>query len=250
MINNYKFLVKNALKERKVKLNKFSSWDPMLLHDGKRWLLYVLTTNEIINQDNFFTQDNYIHGFASENLNSWNSWNNLNQILKRQNMNERVCAGSLIKENGIIYFFYSYTKEITKEILDQKILLATSVDGLNFKFVPEFSLLPDEIIYATNCKDQETGKMVFAWRDPYIFKDPKSDKYFLFICAGGDRWGIPPQVPVAVADSVAGTYKLLPSATKLEVNINNKLHIPFKEIERVQVIYYQDKYYMFFHCWK
>lgn len=92
--------------------------------------------------------------------------------------------------------------------------------------------------------------MLFAWRDPFIFKDPKSGKYYLFICAGGVRWGVAPQVAVAVADSLAGPYKLLPPAAEPKISINGKPKMSLEEIERVQILYHRDKYYMLFSCWR
>lgn len=231
---------------------EYPAWDPMILHDGKQWLLYFLTTQQKktagFDPANFFTAANYIHGFASPDL---ESWQDLGPVITAQTEEERVCAGSLYKENDLIYFFYSSTvKQLSPDLLDQRLFLATSTDGINFNLDHDFNLPPDASMYPTKCFNPETGEMMFAWRDPAIFKDPKSGKYYLFICAGAVRWGVPPQVGIAVADQIAGPYKLLPPAAEPKIKVQDKLTMTLGEIERIQVHFHDERYYMFCSSWR
>jgi len=164
--------------------------------------------------------------------------------------NQRLCAGSFFVENDTIYYFGSYTLDIVEgDILDQQLFLAVSKDGQHYTIQSDFNLSPDSSIYKTGKCHPVTKKMVFAWRDPYIFNDPVSRKFYIFICTGAKRWGVPPTVAVASSDNITGPFELLPPATDITVDIEGNSFIPLDEIERVQIIYHNNKYHMLCSCW-
>ena len=228
---------------------EFPVWDPMLTHDGENWFLYLLSTTETSNRDNFFTRDNLIRGFVSRDL---DSWQDIGTVIPAGFYGKRICAGSLHHDNGRFYFFCSATMEqFSSELLDQRIFLATSTDGRKFEIEEGFSLEPDPALYGTKAWYPDSDRMMYAWRDPYVFRDPVSGKFYLFICAGGDRWGAPPKIAVAEADSLAGPYRLLPAAAKsLLRGPNGADSVPVREMERVQVSYRNGRYCMMFSVWE
>ena len=224
-------------------------WDPILVHDGQRWLMYALSTSQQLQQDNFFTKDNFIRGFSSHDL---RHWSDLGTVLPPGFFGERICAGSLMYEDDRFYLFGSATMEqLGPDLLDQRIFLATSSDGIRFQLKREFTLEPDPQWYRTGVQHPHNGKMMFAWRDPYVFRDPRSRKYYLFICSGGKRWGTPPKVAVAEAERVAGPYRLLvPAAEAVCFDDSGDEGVPVWEMERVQVFYRGGKYHMMFSVWE
>jgi hypothetical protein len=229
-------------------MNSNPVWDPMLVHDGRRWFMYVLTTPKQAQQTNFFTENNFVLGFVSTDLGSWKE---IGTVLPSGFFGKRLCGGSLFYEEGTYYFFGSATiEQLSADQLDQRLFLATSKDGLRFNFEESFSLEPEQNMYGTNVRHPQTGHMLFAWRDPYIFRDPISGKYHLFICAGGKRWGVPPKIAAAVSNNIRGPYKLQPPAAisygEIEAGI---MGVPVWEMERVQVSYYKGRYRMLFSVW-
>jgi len=224
-------------------------WDPMLTYDGQRWFMYALSTPQQPGQQDFFTKENFIRGFVSHNL---RTWKDLGTVMPSGFFGKRICAGSLMHQENCFYFFCSATMEqFGTELLDQRIFLATSTDGVKFALDNSFSLEPDPAFYETRAFYPGTDSMMFAWRDPYVFLDPLSGKYYLFICAGGKRWGVPPSVAVAEADTLSGPYRLLPPAAVSSWQAaDGGEGVPVWEMERVQVTYRNGKYYMMFSVWE
>jgi hypothetical protein len=227
---------------------EYAAWDPMLVKQGDHWFLYVMAARKGVDQESFFIEQNHIHGFSSTDL---KHWVDLGVIVGLPADSGRLCAGNVILVDGKFYFFFSCTiKQLSMDSLDQRIFLATSMDGKKFVLNNQFSLPPDPELYKTRRVNPETGKMMFAWRDPFCFQDPLSGNYYLFICCGGFRWGVPPNIAIGVADKVAGPYTLIPEAVKLTVAIEDTLVMPVSEIERVQVLFRNGRYFIIFSAWK
>ena len=88
------------------------------------------------------------------------------------------------------------------------------------------------------------------WRDPYVIKDEKTGKYYMFMAASTkerEASNYAGCVGLAVAENIAGPYKVLPPAAAPVVGGTNES--PFYEVERPQVIYANGKYHLFFSCW-
>ena len=141
-------------------------------------------------------------------------------------------------------------EQLSAEMLDQRLFLATSNNGVRFNIEEGFSLEPNEEWYGTRVHHPQSGEMFFAWRDPYIFRDPISGNYYLFICSGGERWGVPPKIAVAVSGSVRGPYALQTPAAVSYGEVDAGVEgVPVWEMERVQVTYHKGRYRMLFSVW-
>lgn len=225
-------------------------WDPMPLWDGKRFLLYVLAMDRSrgIELGRFFTRANTIHAFESTDL---KTWKHLGVAFHPRTEQERLCAGNPLFHDGKYWFFGSAPiDQHDDDHLDQRLFLAVSDDGLNFEELPEFVLEPDPEICPHRRFHPTDGRMLFAWRDPWPIYDPFTKRFCVFVCTGGERWGRPPDVVVAVADKLAGPYTLIGSVLDIPTDPNVKDSPAFREIERVNVIVENDRYYMTFSCWR
>lgn len=155
----------------------------------------------------------------------------------------RILSGSAYKENGVYYLFYSASPP-EPSIFDESIGLATSTDGITWKRCAEQFLKLDTQFYCSSLRDGV--KKHNGWRDPYIFKDPKTQLYYLFITAScpGEHPTFRGCVGLAVSETIDGFYKVLPPVTYPLVSGTNEGI--FYEMERPQVIYRDRKYHLFF----
>ena len=90
----------------------------------------------------------------------------------------------------------------------------------------------------------------FHWRDPYLLKDSKTGKYYLFICAYSKTGAPFPYrscIGLAVADRIEDPYELLPPVADPLTDAIEQW--PFGEMERPQVIFQNGQYHLFFSCW-
>jgi beta-fructofuranosidase len=235
-------------------------WDPWLLKDGEFYRLFFLANPKVLKPNVFGTwwSESSIYGAISTNLKNWKI---LSPVLVPEPNNDwesqRLFAGSTYKEEGIYYLFY--TASGTKDFYDESLGLATSIDGINWSRCLNYQLFSNLIDrdrwYGKYECDFGDGKMVQHrhWRDPYILRDHKTGKYYMFICAASQQIehslyrGC---VGLAVADNISGPYKLLPPACKPIVEGTSVSESAFIEMERPQVIYKNGKYHLFFSCWK
>ncbi len=218
------------------------NWDPWILKDGDVYRLFYLVGSK--HAVPFWRYRSTIHGAVSTDMKQWKFYG---PVLDPEPANAweagRLLAGFTYKEDGIYYLFYSASKT-EPDILHEAIGLATSLDGLNWQRHSTHELLkPDDRWYGTD------GVHV-QWRDPYIFKDHETGRYYMFICAclkevkNSIFRGC---VGLAVADNITGPYELLPpAATPLLDGTGESIFI---EMERPQVIYKYGKYHLFFSSW-
>ncbi|KAM3093757.1 beta-fructosidase [Phormidesmis sp. 146-35] len=220
-------------------------WDPWILKTGNLYRLYYLRGLE--GQTPWWTVSN-LCGAVSEDL---ENWHDLGTLLK-PNPNHswesgRICAGCTYQEDGVLYLFYSAGGKEMPDLRNEAIALATSTDGLHWqRQLDHFPLIPTE-------QDPWYGRCNLTqhvhWRDPYVFKDPQDDRYYLFICASAKTPGnFQGCVGLAVSDTIAGPYQLLPpvSAPTLETAD----HWPFYHMERPQVLFKNGRYHLFFSCFR
>ncbi len=218
------------------------NWDPWILKDGDIYRLYYLRGLE--GQNPWWTVSK-LCGAISTDL---QHWQDLGTLLAPEPANYwesgRISAGCTYKENDTYYLFYSAGGNEGIHLKNEVIGLATSRDGVHFSRQNYF-LKPED-------NDPWYGRSNwtnhFHWRDPYIFKDDKTGKYYMFICASlrspGNFQG---SIGLAVADKIDGEYKILPPAIKIPTNTENWAYY---HIERPQVIYKNGKYNLFFSCFK
>lgn len=222
-------------------------WDPWILKDGDVYRLFYLMAPKPVPPANFWSQGT-IYGAISVDLQNWKS---TGIVLEPDPSNPwesgRILAGSTYKEDGIYYLFYSASGP-GETLKNEKIGIATSTDGLNWKRYSPNPLFSEDERSRWYGPQKDTGH--FHWRDPYIVKDYSSGKYYMFITTylkdgSPDRYqGC---VALAVADKITGPYELLPPVAG--PTVSDIEDWPFLEMERPQVIYRNGKYYLFFSCW-
>lgn len=220
-------------------------WDPWILKDGDIYRMFYLQGLE--GQNPWWTVSK-ICGAISTDL---QHWQNLGTILEANPDNDwesgRISAGCAYQEDGIYYLFYSAGGKELPHLKNEAIGLAISTDGLNFTRTSNSYLLkPDD-------DDPWYGRSNWTnhyhWRDPYIFKDDKDGKYYMFICASSRVTGnFQGCVGLAVADNISGSYKLLPPAVEAPQAAGENW--AYYHTERPQVIYKCGKYHLFFSCFK
>ena len=158
----------------------------------------------------------------------------------------RICAGCTYKENDTYYLFYSAGGSGI-DCKNEAIGLATSSDGLHYRrYSDRYLLKPEE-------DDPWYGRSSwsnhFHWRDPYIFKQAETGKYYLFTCASAHTPGnFQGCIGLAVADKITGPYQLLPPVVQAPIDAADDW--PYYHMERPQVIYRDGKYHLFFSCFK
>lgn len=216
-------------------------WDAILFRDENCDRLYYLLGSSLAQP---FWKVGELHTAISTDFNTWQYQGiALKPLPKHPWENGRMLAGSIYKENGIYYFFYSAAS--ADELLNERIGLATSTDGIHWTRSPKPFLEYDPKYYTAN-RGLYLGEQTLqtAWRDPYIVKE--NGKYHLFITAFLKDTPFPFQacIGLAVADKITGPYKILPPvSTPLFENKNESI---FGEMERPQIIPRFGKYYLFF----
>ena len=222
-------------------------WDPWLFKDADVYRLFYLKAAKPGPSTNFWSQGT-IYGAASKDLKNWEP---LGVVLAPEPNNEwesgRILAGSTYRENGLYHLFYSASGggDLLK---DERISLATSIDGINWQRCSADYFFSETEWSQWYGRQADTGH--FHWRDPYIVQEPETGKYYMFISAhqrhrtASKFYGC---VGVAVSDTLAGPYELLPPAASAE--ISGLENWPFTEMERPQVIYKHGRYHLFFSCW-
>ncbi|MBW4440495.1 MAG: beta-fructosidase [Plectolyngbya sp. WJT66-NPBG17] len=220
------------------------NWDPWILKDDDRYLMFYLQGVE--GQTPWWSVSN-LCGAVSKDLSHWDDLG----ILLAPDPNHswesgRISAGHTVKENGTYYLFYSAGGKEGRELKSEGIGLATSTDGIHWeRQYDRFPLIPgDDDPYYGRCNWTKH----FHWRDPYIFKDPNSGRYFMFTCASSKTLGnFQGCVGLAVSDTINGDYELLPPVIVAPPNAEDW---GFYHLERPQVIYRNNQYHLFFSCFR
>jgi len=93
-----------------------------------------------------------------------------------------------------------------------------------------------------------TGRGIFTGRDPYIFKEEQTGKYYMFICASSKVTGnFQGCVGLAVSEKfldLTSCYRCYKRTCRCSEGW------PYYHLERPQVIYKNGKYNLFFSCFK
>lgn len=219
-------------------------WDPWILKDGDVYRLYYLEGVE--GTDPWWSYSR-ICGAISTDLKQWEP---LGVLLEPELENAwesgRVCAGCTYQEAGTYYLFYSAGGQAAPHLHNEGIGLATSTDGIHFSRQSHQPLLIPKADDRWYTRSNWTGH--FHWRDPYLFKDLQTGKYYLFICASakipGNFQGC---IGLAVADKITGPYQILPPVITISEDLEPWAYY---HMERPQVIHRNGMYYLFFSCFK
>lgn len=230
---------------RSLRPNQPMIWDPWILKTGDVYRLFYLRGLE--GQIPWWTVSN-LCGAVSKDL---ENWQDLGTLLEPEPNHAwesgRICAGCAVEEEGAIYLFYSAGGKEMPDLRNEAIALATSKDGIHYqRSLQGWPLIPDE-------QDAWYGRcnltQHFHWRDPYLFKDPQDGRYYMFICASAKTPGnFQGCVGLAVSDSIAGTYEILPPVVTPTAETADNW--PFYHMERPQVFYKDGRYHLFFSCFR
>ncbi|WP_194774527.1 glycoside hydrolase family 68 protein [Pararhodonellum marinum] len=172
----------------------------------------------------------------------------------------RQWAGAAYYDQGQVYFYYTATGDKGENMegrlssdpnpgdlsYDQRIALATAqVSGeagtVNFENYSQHSVIleADGQIYQEATGIDETGT-VFAMRDPFVYRDPETNKFYMTFTAreAGDITTYNGAVGLAEAvDNDLTNWRLLPPLVVTDIN---------SELERPHFILYENRYYLYF----
>lgn len=227
---------------KKQNLQGKSLWDSWLIKEKGIYHIFFLQAEPSTNneqRDNGFIS---IGHAVSKDLINWEKrtdalgpgkkgeWDSLN-----------LWSGSVIKKDNQFYMFYTGRSKDKNSKIFQKIGLATS-DNLNhWQKYNQNPILEAKKYYYINGQKNKLGN-VDAWRDPYVFFDPQTKKYYLTITARekNDKTEYDGCVGLAQSDDLF-SWKILPPIFSPGI---------FDEIETTQVIYLNKYYYLFFSAHK
>jgi len=156
-----------------------------------------------------------------------NAWDNL-----------ALWTGSVIEKDGKYYMFYTGRNKDPNLKWIQKIGVASSDDLINWKKFENNPILEaDNKVYEMKNGRNAIGK-VGAFRDPSVFQDPRTKKYYMLIAARkkGPDTEYNGCIAIAESDDLVH-WELLPPL------INQGI---YDEMEVPQMIIHNDIYYLFF----
>ena len=224
----------------------YGYWDPILLKDNDIYRLFYLTGSaEVVP---FYSQGS-MGGAISRDLLSWES---IGLVIETSQFHDwksgRILSGSVYKEEGSYYFFYAASPP-EPNILHERIGLSKSTDAIHWEHQSDIFLEMNRSYYGgQNCKYKDIMVEHIAWRDPFIFKDDQSLKYYMFITTNNSnktgRYNA--CIGLAVAHKVDGPYQVLPPVISPTFSVESNQNGIFNEMERPQIIYRNGKFYAFF----
>lgn len=147
-------------------------------------------------------------------------------------------TGSIIKKGKTYYLYYTGRKKDENQWWIQRIGLATSQDLVHWQKYDKNPILEaDPRFYFMKNEKNRLGK-ISAWRDPYVFRDPKTGKYYKTISAR--------------TKSRAKEYNACIALAESDDLVNWKTQPPilspgiYDEMETPQIIFHNGLYYLFF----
>jgi len=213
-------------------------WDLWFLKEKNYYHVFYLQHKEIVASEN--RHDNVSIGHAiSKNLLKWKELPTaLNPGKKGEWDNLALWTGSVIKKNNQYYLFYTGRNSKKGQKWTQKIGLAISNNLINWTKYKNNPILETDGKYYSDYKKENKLKKIPAFRDPDVFKDPRSKRYYMFFCARENT-------REKVFNGCIG-------AAESNDLINWKLKKPvlapkrYDEMECPQLIYHKGFYYLFF----
>ncbi len=212
-------------------------WDPWFIKYKNRFHMFHLQAERTEDPESRHDNNVSIGHAVSDDLANWeqrptalhpgkeNEWDDLS-----------LWTGSVIRKGRKFYMFYTGRNRRQRTV--QRIGLATSHDLDNWKKHPLNPILEADNLRYEMTDDKNLLGKIGAWRDPYVFKDPASKKYFMAITARKKGKKREYNGCIALAESMD--------------LINWKMRSPllakgrYDEMENPQMIYNQGRYYLFF----
>ncbi|MCK4700197.1 MAG: glycoside hydrolase family 68 protein [Bacteroidales bacterium] len=213
-------------------------WDSWLIKDNNKFHIFYLQATPSKDPEERHNSHVTIGHAVSEDLIHWkelpialepgenDSWDDL-----------ALWTGSVIKKDEKYFMFYTGRNKNEDKKWIQKIGLAVSNDLTKWGKIKNNPILEAEKYYYIDNQKNKLEK-IGAWRDPFIFQDPESQKYYMTISAREKNNKREYDGCVAIAESSnLLNWKILPPIFSPNV---------YDEIETTQVIFHKGFYYLFF----
>jgi beta-fructofuranosidase len=148
-------------------------------------------------------------------------------------------TGSVIAHENKFYLFY--TGRNAQEFWVQKIGLAISTDLVHWEKHPANPILAADGRYYEMANRLNSLNVAPAWRDPFVFRDPHTEKFYMTISARHK----------GARDCYNGCVAIAESENLVEWNALPPLLAPqrYDEMETTQMIFHNGLYYLFFSTW-
>lgn len=219
-------------------------WDLWFIKDKGKYHTFYLQAKKTKDPEKRHNAKVSIGHAVSEDLKKWKKLPTALKPGRKGNWDDiALWTGSVIKRGKKYYMFYTGRNSKKNVMWIQKIGLAISNDLINWKkFEGNPILEADKRYYEMSNGRNKLGK-VGAWRDPFVFKGPKSGRYYMTISARkkGKRREYNGCIALAESSDLIN-WKILPP-----------ILAPgrYDEMETSQVVYNKGKYYLFFGvAWK
>jgi len=220
---------------------QYRIWDPCWCRWKGQWWVYTLARTTKYHKDTslpMFLRRSHAVGFRSDD---WKHWEFLGKVITSPRKYGVVNAGDVVPEGNILHLFLSHLDyHAGGKKMGQSLLYATSHNGKDFRLqrVPFEPRLPE---FNTIRRHEETGEWLHSCRDPYLFHDPRSGDWFMYVTTGGHRWGVPPRQVVARSVELGGPWTVRGVALD---DPKWKGYRVLREIERASVVYANGTYWM------
>lgn len=211
-------------------------WDLWFISDRGKYHVFYLQSKRTEDAENRHNANVSIGHAVSRDLEKWEelptalrpgkpgSWDDL-----------ALWTGSIIKKGGKYYMFY--TGRNRDAVWIQKIGLAVSDNLMDWEKNDSNPVLEaDERYYRMGNRKNKLGEIP-AWRDPFVFRDPKSGRYYMTITAR-EKGRKVYNGCIAIAESGnLADWKVLPPLLAPK---------RYDEMETSQMVYHKGRYYLFF----
>lgn len=226
-------MVKNYSPERKI------LWDLWFIKDKGKYHGYYLQSDRLKDVNKRHDNNVSIGHAVSKDLIKWKE---LSTALKPGERGEwddlSLWTGSVIKKGSKYYMYYTGRSKRRGYKKVQKIGMAISKDLKVWKKYDYNPILEvDSLNYQSEFKENMLG-IIGAFRDPFVFRDPKSKKYYMTISARTSGKKNEYNACIGLAESKdLISWKLLAPIFTPKV---------YDEMEVSQMIYQNGIYYLFF----
>jgi beta-fructofuranosidase len=212
-------------------------WDPWFIRHKGKFHMFHLQARRTDNPESRHDDGVSIGHAVSRDLSSWEQRPTALQPGRSGEWDSlSLWTGSVIRKGKKFYMFYTGRNGRQKNI--QKIGLATSMDLDSWEKHPENPILEaDNLVYEMADDSNLLGK-IGAWRDPYVFRDSRSRKYYMIITArkkGKKR-------------EYNGCIALAESRNLIDWRVRNPILAKgrYDEMETPQMVFHDGRYYLFF----
>ena len=210
-------------------------WDSWLIKVKNTYHLFYLQADNSISPENRHDFASIGHAVSKDII----VWKDLGTALKpgKEGSWDDLCiwTGNTIKKDDSYFMFY--TGRGKKQPLKQGIGVAISKDLVKWRRNSFSEIIEPDDNYDLRLMKNKWGNPP-AWRDPYVFRDPLSNKYYMTISARAKnkemKWN--GCIGFAVSEDM-NKWELKKPILNPQI---------FDEMETSQILFVEGKYYIFF----